>query len=190
MPKQRLPAIANRAVWEKVTKGRAGVRWDNVVDTVWKEVPGRRKPRRHTVHWEDWGFKTEVKERIEMSESLALKRRWKGEHLEIYTRLRQQIVIKIYSHRPMDHAKTLNLQYRVGDLDQKDANSRGEEDAQICFCGKPKASRTRIVGECELCKEERAVLEEEMRKTDEYDMNKYSTLDTKEKTIAILGARL
>ena len=28
MPKQRLPAIINGAVWEKVTKGRAGIRWD------------------------------------------------------------------------------------------------------------------------------------------------------------------
>ena len=26
MPKKRLPAIADRAVWEKVTKGRAGIR--------------------------------------------------------------------------------------------------------------------------------------------------------------------
>ena len=32
MPKKRLPAIADRAVLEKVTKGRAGIRWDNVVD--------------------------------------------------------------------------------------------------------------------------------------------------------------
>ena len=28
MPKKRLPAIADRDVWEKVTKGRAGIRWN------------------------------------------------------------------------------------------------------------------------------------------------------------------
>ena len=31
-PKKRLPAIVDRAVWEKVTKGRAGTRWDGVVE--------------------------------------------------------------------------------------------------------------------------------------------------------------
>ena len=31
MPEKRLPAIANRDVWEKIPKGRAGIRWDNVV---------------------------------------------------------------------------------------------------------------------------------------------------------------
>ena len=36
-PKKRLPAIAVRAVWEKVTKGRAGIRWVSVVEEVWKD---------------------------------------------------------------------------------------------------------------------------------------------------------
>ena len=35
-PKKLLPAIADRAVWEKVSKGRAGIRWDSVVEKVWK----------------------------------------------------------------------------------------------------------------------------------------------------------
>ena len=43
------------------------------------------------------------------------------------------------------------------------------------------------MGECETCKEERDVLEGEMRKIDECDMGKFSTLDSSEKTIAILG---
>ena len=38
MPKKRLPGIANSAEWERVTKGRAGIRWRNVVDEVWKEL--------------------------------------------------------------------------------------------------------------------------------------------------------
>ena len=34
IPKKRLPAKADTAVREKVTKGRAGIRWDSVVEKV------------------------------------------------------------------------------------------------------------------------------------------------------------
>ena len=34
MPKKWLPAVADRAVRENVTKGRAGIRWDSVVEKV------------------------------------------------------------------------------------------------------------------------------------------------------------
>ena len=44
------------------------------------------------------------------------------------------------------------------------------------------------MGECEIYKEERDVLEE-MRKIDEGGMEKFGTLDGSEKTIAILGGR-
>ena len=40
MPEKRLPAIVDRAVWEKITKGRAGIRWDNVVEKTWKDLGG------------------------------------------------------------------------------------------------------------------------------------------------------
>ena len=40
MPEKRLPAIVDRAVWEKITKGRAGIRWDNVVEKIWKDLGG------------------------------------------------------------------------------------------------------------------------------------------------------
>ena len=52
MPKKRLPAIADRAVWEKVTKGRAGIRWDSSRES---KKGYRRKPRRDTVHREVCG---------------------------------------------------------------------------------------------------------------------------------------
>ena len=42
-PEKRLPAIADRAVWEKITKGRAGIRWDNVVEKIWKDLGGNKK---------------------------------------------------------------------------------------------------------------------------------------------------
>ena len=52
--------------------------------------------------------------------------------------------------------------------------------------GKAVESRTHIVGECEIYKEERDVLEE-VRKIDECDMEKFGTLDSSEKMTAILG---
>ena len=97
-------------------------------------------------------------------------------------------------HGPMDYAKTLKLRFRVGDLDlperrKRYASSREEEEiAQMCPCGKAVESRTHIVGECEIYKEEPDVLE--MRKMDECDMEKFGPLDSSEKTIAILGDRL
>ena len=33
-----MPVIAETAVWDKVTKGRAGIRWDSVVEKAWKEM--------------------------------------------------------------------------------------------------------------------------------------------------------
>ena len=86
---------------------------------------------------------------------------------------------------PVDYAKTLKLRLRVGDLDlperrKRYASSREEEeDAQMCPSGKAVESRTHIVGECEVHTEERDVLEE-MRKTDECDMEKFGTLDSTE----------
>ena len=41
--KKRLPAIADRAVWEKVTERRAGMRWDSVVKKAWKDIGGNQE---------------------------------------------------------------------------------------------------------------------------------------------------
>ena len=49
-------------------------------------------------------------------------------------------------------------------------------------------SRTHVVGECEMYKKERDMLEE-MRKVDECDMEEFGTLDSSENTIAIPGGR-
>ena len=42
-PKKRLPAIVDRAVWERVTKGRAGIRWDSVGEKVWEDIGGNQE---------------------------------------------------------------------------------------------------------------------------------------------------
>ena len=48
MPETRLPTIADsRAVWEKMSKGRAATRWGNVVDNNMEGV--RRRPSKGTV---------------------------------------------------------------------------------------------------------------------------------------------
>ena len=73
-----MPATANSAVWEKVTKGRAGRRWDNVVEKVWKGIGGRRE---NILSMKKFGgFKTGVKERTEKRKRQALERRWKGDN--------------------------------------------------------------------------------------------------------------
>ena len=69
-------------------------------------------------------------------------------------------------------------------------SSREEEEkrAQMCPCGQANERRTYIVGDCEMYKEERDVVEEK-RKIDECDMEKSSALDNSEKTVAILGGK-
>ncbi|CAN0093298.1 unnamed protein product [Sphacelaria rigidula] len=62
-----------------------------------------------------------------------------------------------------------------------------EEDGQNCLCGKAIESRSHIVAECELYKEEREVLDGEMRDVNKGGVESFDTLDTKEKTMAILG---
>ena len=43
MPNKRLPAIADRAAWEKVTKERAGITWDSVDEKVWNDTGGNEE---------------------------------------------------------------------------------------------------------------------------------------------------
>ena len=58
----------------------------------------------------------------------------------------------------------------------------------MCPCGKAVKSRTHTVGEYEIYEEERDAIEE-MTTTDEWDTEKFGTLDSSEKTIVILGDR-
>ena len=76
-----MPVIADRAVWEKVTKERAGIGWDSVVEKVLKDI-GRQEDILSIEKFA--GYKTEVKERIEIRERLALRNKvMEEEHLEI-----------------------------------------------------------------------------------------------------------
>ena len=64
-----------------------------------------------------------------------------------------------------------------------------EEEAQTCPCGKARESRIHIVAECELYKDERDILDEEMREVKEGGIKSFDALDNREKTIASLGDR-
>ena len=88
----------------------------------------------------------------------------------------------------MDFVKTLKPRFRVRDLDlperrKRDTSSREEEEVKgrMPPFGKAIESRIHIVGEYEMYKEERDVLEEEMRKIDECDMDEFDTLDSSER---------
>ena len=60
--KKRLPAKADSAVWEKVTKGRAGIRWDSVFENIWKDIGENQE---ETLSREKLaGYETEIQERI------------------------------------------------------------------------------------------------------------------------------
>ena len=108
----------------------------------------------------------------------------------------EDVGTKTYLHGPMDKAKKLKLRFRVGDLDlpekrKRHTSSREEEDVatNMCPCGTTIEGRTHIVGECEIYKEERDALEEEMRKLNVCDMEEICRLGSSEKMIAILGDR-
>ena len=158
----------------------------------------RRKPRRNDNRREVWKVqgRSRRKDGIKGKAS-AKKHKVKSEkHLETYGGLSEGIEMKTYLHVPIDFAKTLRIRFRVGDLDlpekiKRHTSSREEEevDAQMCPCGKAIESRTHMVGESEMYREERDVSEEEKRERDECGMEEFGTLviDSSEKTTAILG---
>ena len=99
----------------ELTKGRAAVRWDSVVEKVWKDLGGEQFG----------GYKAEVKDVTQESERLALRKKVKEEkNYETYRGLREDIGMKTYMHGPMDYSKKLKLRFRVGDLDLPERRKR------------------------------------------------------------------
>ena len=195
MPEKRLPAIVDDAVWEKITRGRAGIRWDNAVEKIWKDVGGDQEEELST---ETFGGR--VQDRTEITKrrkgkANANKYGERGDHLEIYEGLREDIGMETYLHGGKDYAKKLTLRFRVGNLELPErwiyTSGLEEEDVAttMCPCGTTIESRTHIVVECEICKEERDALKEEIMKLDVCDMEEFGRLESSEKTIAILGDR-
>ena len=80
MPEKRLPAIVDRAVWQKIAKGRTGIRWDNVVEKIWRDLGGYQEEVLSTDKF--GGYKTELKERIYKGKVNAKKWGERGEALK------------------------------------------------------------------------------------------------------------
>ena len=60
-------------MWEKRTKGKAGIRWDKAVENIWKEIGGNKK---EIMSIEDVGeYKTKVDDMIELREMKSLRQR-------------------------------------------------------------------------------------------------------------------
>ena len=57
------------------TKGRAGIRWYNVVEKIWKDIGGDQEEKLSTEKF--GGYKTEVKEKTEERERQALRNKVK-----------------------------------------------------------------------------------------------------------------
>ena len=76
MSEKRLPVIADRVVWEKITKWRDGIRWDNVVKKIWKDLGG---PRKVTACRKVWRVQDRTKKRTEERERLALRNQVKDD---------------------------------------------------------------------------------------------------------------
>ena len=114
-------------------------------------------------------------------------------HLETYGALREDIGMKTYLHGSMGYEKKLKVRLRAGDLDlperrKRCTSSRQEEDVATSMCprGTTIESRTHVVGECDIYKEERNALENEIMKLDACHMEEFGRLESSEKTIAIL----
>ena len=72
-----MPAIADKAVWEKISKGRAGIIWDSVVEGVWKDIGGN--PKEVLSLNKCGGYRTHVNKGVDIRERLALRDKVKSE---------------------------------------------------------------------------------------------------------------
>ena len=113
MQSKRLPAIVDRAVCKKVTKGQP-VRWDKEVERVWQEIGGN-KDDVLSIGGESAGYKTKARGTIEIREKGALRyKEDKEKHLMIYGGLKGGMGMKAYLHGPLDAAKNLKLRFSGG----------------------------------------------------------------------------
>ncbi|CAM9593541.1 unnamed protein product, partial [Sphacelaria rigidula] len=161
MQRKRFPAKVDKAVWKKSIKGKAGKRWDEEVERFWKEIRGNQGEILSI--GETAGYmqrKGEIGVKRDEVPSI-------GEDAGCKAKVRD---MEAYLHGIIGGAGNLKLRFRVGDLDLPErgkiyTSSRKEEevDGQNCLCGNAIEIRSHIAAECELYKEERDVLEGEIR---------------------------
>ena len=114
------------------------MRWDSVVEKVWTGIGGNQEEILLSIE-KFAGYKTEVKERIELRERLALRNELKEEeHLrDIRGGYEKRLECRLYSRGPMNYANALKLRVRVGDLElperrKRYTRSRAEEKMHRC----------------------------------------------------------
>ena len=78
MPKKRLPALADRAVWEKVSRRITGIWWDNVANKRGRTWEKTKKMQRKVWGIQDQSVINNIRD------TLALRRVNEEERLEIY----------------------------------------------------------------------------------------------------------
>ena len=103
-----MPVIVDRSVREKVTKGRAGMRWVRVAERMWKDIGRNQEEAVSVDKFGRYKRKTDVEEMVERRERLALGYKLKSEkHVKMYGGTSEGIGMKTHLHGPMDFAKTL-----------------------------------------------------------------------------------
>ena len=88
--------------------------------------------------------------------------------MDVHGGLRENIGMATYLHGSITYAKKLKLRFHVGDSNLPErrklhTRSRKQENvnAHLCLCGPTIDSRTHVVGECKIFKEERDVFRED-----------------------------
>ena len=87
MKRKRLPAVVDRTVRKKVTKGQAGIRWDSVVEKGWKDIGGNQEEVLQLFMDKFGGYKTDrcKTKDINKGKASAKKQGERGGALEIFT---------------------------------------------------------------------------------------------------------
>ena len=84
-----------------MTKGKVGIKWDKVVESVWKEIGGNKEEMMSI--YDGGEYKAKVSDMVEIKEERE--KVDEEEHLKVYGGLREGIGMKPYLHGPMDYAK-------------------------------------------------------------------------------------
>ena len=113
VPEKTLPAIADGAVCEKETRGRAELRWDSVVERAWKCMVANQEDM-VSVRVDKFGrYNTDVKGGIERRERLALRNKVKSKrHFELCLGVNEGNRNENVFARPNGLPKTLKLRFR------------------------------------------------------------------------------
>ena len=86
-----MPAIVGSAEWENVTKGQTGIRWDSVVEEMWRDIVGNRNEMKPIGEFRGWMIK--VRDTIWRTGKEPPRRQEDKEgYWKIYARLREGII--------------------------------------------------------------------------------------------------